>query len=238
MDNKQANTAEIFSGYKKNIIRFGYIFVTLALVADFLPALYVSITSGVFPSGGQLFQLWIAAAAAFGVGYIVQPVSFFPMVNMSGTFLVWLCGNVGEIRVPAATMAQNVTDCEQGSPKAEIMATLGIVGSIIVSVTMITVFAFIGAQVMPLLPKVIVKGFSFILPGVLGAVYASLCSKDFKLGVIILITSLVGIMVWPKLHIPGGMNMLLNIIVAVIVARIYYVMTKPKTPAAPTPEAK
>lgn len=229
MNEKQTSSIEIFNKYKMTIIRLGYIFVTLALIADFLPAIYVSFVTGVFPSVSEIFQLWIAAAAAFGVGYIVQPVSFFPMVNMSGTFMVWLCGNVGEIRVPAATMAQSVTESEQGSPKAEIMGTLGIVGSIIVSVTLITVFAFIGAQVMPLLPKTIVKGFSFILPGVLGAVYASLCGKNFLLGVLVLITSLLGIMVWPMLGIPKGLNMLLNIIVAVIVARIYYVKTKSNT---------
>lgn len=229
MNEKQTSSIEIFNKYKMTIIRLGYIFVTLALIADFLPAIYVSFATGVFPSVSEIFQLWIAAAAAFGVGYIVQPVSFFPMVNMSGTFMVWLCGNVGEIRVPAATMAQSVTESEQGSPKAEIMGTLGIVGSIIVSVTLITVFAFIGAQVMPLLPKTIVKGFSFILPGVLGAVYASLCGKNFLLGVLVLITSLLGIMVWPMLGIPKGLNMLLNIIVAVIVARIYYVKTKSNT---------
>ncbi|GEM_PF-531751 len=229
MNEKQTSSIEIFNKYKMTIIRLGYIFVTLALIADFLPAIYVSFVTGVFPSVSEIFQLWIAAAAAFGVGYIVQPVSFFPMVNMSGTFMVWLCGNVGEIRVPAATMAQSVTESEQGSPKAEIMGTLGIVGSIIVSVTLITVFAFIGAQVMPLLPKTIVKGFSFILPGVLGAVYASLCGKNFLLGVLVLVTSLLGIMVWPMLGIPKGLNMLLNIIVAVIVARIYYVKTKSNT---------
>lgn len=229
MNEKQTSSIEIFNKYKMTIIRLGYIFVTLALIADFLPAIYVSFVTGVFPSVSEIFQLWIAAAAAFGVGYIVQPVSFFPMVNMSGTFMVWLCGNVGEIRVPAATMAQSVTESEQGSPKAEIMGTLGIVGSIIVSVTLITVFAFIGAQVIPLLPKTIVKGFSFILPGVLGAVYASLCGKNFLLGVLVLVTSLLGIMVWPMLGIPKGLNMLLNIIVAVIVARIYYVKTKSNT---------
>lgn len=229
MNKQQTSSVEIFNKYKMTIIRLGYIFVTLALIADFLPAVYISFVTGVFPSVSEIFQLWIAAAAAFGVGYIVQPVSFFPMVNMSGTFMVWLCGNVGEIRVPAATMAQSVTESEQGSPKAEIMGTLGIVGSIIVSVTLITIFAFIGTQVMPLLPKTIVKGFSFILPGVLGAVYASLCGKNFLLGVLVLVTSLLGIMVWPMLGIPKGLNMLLNIIVAVIVARIYYVKTKSST---------
>lgn len=76
MNEKQTSSIEIFNKYKMTIIRLGYIFVTLALIADFLPAIYVSFVTGVFPSVSEIFQLWIAAAAAFGVGYIVQPVSF------------------------------------------------------------------------------------------------------------------------------------------------------------------
>lgn len=71
-----------------SIIRtLGYIFVTIALVCDFVPAIYASITTGIFPGVGDLLGLWVAAASAFGIGWFVQPVSFFPMTNM----LVHLC---------------------------------------------------------------------------------------------------------------------------------------------------
>ena len=140
--------------------------------------------------------------------------------------MCWIVGNVGEIRIPAATMAQNVTNAEQGTPKAQVISTVGIGGSIIVSVCMITLFTLIGASIMPLMPKVVLKAFGFVLPCVLGTVYASLASKNIILGAIIMISSIAGKMLFPIIGIPGGLIMLLNIILAVIIARIYFITTQ------------
>ncbi len=222
---ENSNMQEGINEFNRKIKRYGFVFVTLALIANFVPAVYVSISTGMMPSGAALLKLWLAAAAAFGVGYFVQPISFFPMVNAAGSYLCWICGNVGEIRVPAATMAQKVTNAEQGSPKAEIMSTIGITSSILVSVSMITFFTIVGAKVMPMMPPAVLKGFNFVLPAVLGAVYADLARKNKLLGFAVLVTSLVGIFVYPKFGIPGGVHMLLNIILAVVIARIYFIMT-------------
>ena len=219
---------EIIQGFRSSAKTMGLLFVTIALICNFIPAIYVSTITGQFPSVSQLLQLWLAAAAAFGVGYIVQPVSFFPIVNMAGTFMCWICGNVGEVRAPAANMAQKVTNCEQGTPKAEIMSCIGICASVFVTVIMISFFALVGAQVMPLMPKFVMKMFGFVLPCVLGSVYADLASKNFVLGVIILLSSLAGIMIVPKLGIPGGLTMLINIIIAVLIARAYFMATNKK----------
>lgn len=220
------NEQTALNKFNSSIKTLGYVFVTIALLCNFVPAVYASITTGVFPAIGDLLTLWVAAASAFGVGYFVQPISFFPMANMAGSFMCWIVGNVGEIRIPAATMAQNVTNAEQGTPKAQVISTVGIGGSIIVSVCMITLFTLIGASIMPLMPKVVLKAFGFVLPCVLGAVYASLASKNIILGAIIMISSIAGKMLFPIIGIPGGLIMLLNIILAVIIARIYFITTQ------------
>lgn len=220
------NEQTALNKFNSSIKTLGYVFVTIALLCNFVPAVYASITTGVFPAIGDLLTLWVAAAFAFGVGYFVQPISFFPMANMAGSFMCWIVGNVGEIRIPAATMAQNVTNAEQGTPKAQVISTVGIGGSIIVSVCMITLFTLIGASIMPLMPKVVLKAFGFVLPCVLGAVYASLASKNIILGAIIMISSIAGKMLFPIIGIPGGLIMLLNIILAVIIARIYFITTQ------------
>lgn len=220
------NEQTALNKFNSSIKTLGYVFVTIALLCNFVPAVYASITTDVFPAIGDLLTLWVAAASAFGVGYFVQPISFFPMANMAGSFMCWIVGNVGEIRIPAATMAQNVTNAEQGTPKAQVISTVGIGGSIIVSVCMITLFTLIGASIMPLMPKVVLKAFGFVLPCVLGAVYASLASKNIILGTIIMISSIAGKMLFPIIGIPGGLIMLLNIILAVIIARIYFITTQ------------
>ena len=208
--------------FNAQIKKIGFLFVTFALITNFFPALYVSSVSGLFPTIGQLLALFGGAAAAFGVGYFVQPISFFPMVNMAGSFLVWICGNVGELRVPAATMAQKATNCEQGSPKAEIMSTIGICSSVFVSISMISFFTIVGVQVLQYAPEYISNGFRYILPAVLGAVYASLCGTNSVLGSIVFASSIGTALIFPRTGLPPGLFMLVNIIIAIIIARLYF----------------
>lgn len=214
--------------FRKVITHLGLVFVTFCLIVNYVPAFYVSTVTGVFPSAGELLQLWLAAAAAFGIGYFVQPISFYPIVGLAGTFIVWICGNVGEVRVPAAAMAQKVTDCEQGSPKAEIMSCLGICGSVFVSCTIITVFAALGAAIWDKIPQPVLAGFKYILPSVLGAVYANLCGSNLVLGLISLVACLAGKIIFPKIGIPGGALMLVNIICVICIARVYYLTVMKK----------
>lgn len=214
--------------FRKVITHIGLVFITFCLIVNYVPAFYVSTVTGVFPTAGELVQLWLAAAAAFGIGYFVQPISFYPIIGLAGTFIVWICGNVGEVRVPAAAMAQKVTDCEPGSPKAEIMSCLGICGSVFVSVSLITFFALAGSVVLPMMPAAVMKGFKFILPSVLGAVYANLCGTNLVLGLISLVACLAGKIIFPKIGVPGGALMLVNILCVIGIARIYYLTVMKK----------
>lgn len=220
MENKEYT----ISDFRKVITHLGLVFTTICLILNFMPAVYASLTLGIWPSAGDLMKLWLAAAAAFGVGWAVQPISFFPIVGLAGTFIAWICGNVGDLRVPASTMAQKATDCEQGTPKAELIGFLGIAASIFTSVTIITFFAIVGASIMPMMPPFVLKALKFVLPGVLGAVYASMCTADLKLGILGLVACMFGKIVFPMIGLPGSMLMLANILFVLAVSRGYFLM--------------
>lgn len=219
MENKEYT----ISDFRKVITTLGLIMTTVCLVLNFLPAVYASLTLGIFPSVGDLVKLWTLALAAFGVGWAVQPISFFPIVGLAGTFICWICGNVGDLRVPASTMAQKATGCEQGTNKAELIGFLGIAASIFTSVTIITFFAIVGAAIMPMMPPFVLKALKFVLPAVLGAVYASMCTADLKLGIIGLVACFFGKIVFPKIGIPGSFLLLVNILFVLAIARVYFV---------------
>ena len=105
---------------------------------------------------------------AFGIGWAIQPISFFSILGTSSSYICWFAGSVADIRVPAVTMAQRVTGAEPGTPEGEIITTIAVAGSVLVSVAIITIFTFIGAAVVPLLPKFIHRAFDFVLPAVFG----------------------------------------------------------------------
>lgn len=206
--------------------RIGTFTLIAGLIANFVPALYLAGALGVMPQWTDLVQIYAVALSAFGASWIVQPLSFYPMLGAGGSYISWLCGNVADIRVPAATMAQKVTGAEHGSPKGDVMATIGIAGSVFVSVLILTIFTFIGSAIMPMVPPFVKKAFGFVLPAVVGAVYAELSSKQLKIGITTIILGLLITYFAPRI---GLSPMLLSILIigsGVVMARVHYSTSK------------
>ncbi|MHC1758199.1 MAG: hypothetical protein AB9917_01555 [Negativicutes bacterium] len=213
--------------FGSQITRLGVYTTALALIANFIPALYLAFGLGISPSMNDLFKIWSVAAAAFGVGWVIQVVSFFPVLGSAGSYIGWIAGSVADLRTPAVTMAQKAAKVEAGTPEGDVISTLGIATSVFVSVTIIAIFTFVGASIIPLLPRFVTKAFQFIVPAVFGAVYVELSSKDYSLGLIIFALGASVVAFAPKLGIPGWSLMAVGIVVAVLAARIKYQLTKP-----------
>jgi predicted branched-subunit amino acid permease len=106
------------------------------------------------------------------------------------------------------------------------MATIGIAGSVFVSVLILTIFTFIGSAIMPLVPKFVTKAFGFILPAVFGAVYAELSRKHFKIGMLTIVLGLAITFIAPIVGIPNAMLTILIIAGGVAMARVIYLTGK------------
>ena len=212
--------------FQTQAARIGTFTLVAGLIANFVPALYLAGVIGVMPQFTDLLQIYAVALSAFGVSWLVQPLSFYPMLGVGGSYISWLCGNVADIRVPAATMAQRVAGAEPGSPEGDVMSTIGIAGSVFVSVAILTLFTFIGAAIMPMVPKFVTKAFGFILPAVFGAVYAELSRKHFKIGMLTIVLGLAITFIAPKVGIPGAMLTILIIAGGVAMARVVYLTGK------------
>jgi len=208
--------------YQERMVRVG-IFSTLAcIVANFIPAIYMQVFAGIAPSISDIIKIWVVALTAFGMHWVLQPVTFFPTLGISGSYISWVAGSVADIRIPAATMAQKVTNAEAGTPKGDIMATIGIAGSVLVSVFLITVFTFIGSGILAVLPKIVITSFKYILPAVFGAVYAEHSKKNFKLSVQTIISALIMTYFLPKIGIPTWLLSVFIIAGGVLLARVMY----------------
>ncbi|MFS8541329.1 MAG: hypothetical protein LOD89_04480, partial [Tissierellales bacterium] len=130
--------------WKGPVIRIGMSTLLLAAVASFIPLAYLYFTNGVFPDLNTALKAWGMIASLFGAMYIVEPISYFSTLGLSGTYMSFLSGNIGNCRLPAAAMALEVTETEPGTKEAEIISTLGIAGSIIINIIGTTLCAFVG----------------------------------------------------------------------------------------------
>lgn len=139
--------------WKKSSIRIGAPTNLLAAVTAFIPVLYLCFTYDCWPETGLILSAWGMTALSFGAFYVVEPISYYAALGMSGTYLGFLSGNIGNMRVPCAALALDVTESESGTLQAEVVSTMAICGSIITNLIATTAAALVGSAVVSILPE-------------------------------------------------------------------------------------
>ena len=226
------NKVEQGYDFNKKLIKIGIISLSFAVVANFIPALYLWIAHGVIPSGKDIFKIWGLAAATFGISWIIQPVAYFSVLGTSGSYIAWLAGSVADIRLPAVAMAQKVAGVEPGTHEGDVISTIGITSSVLVSVTIITFFTIIGAQVITMLPQFVLDSFKYILPALFGAVYLELARRDLRAGVTTLIAGMLIMAFGPLAGLKSASLTILIVLSGIIITRFFYIMDKNKNTAS------
>ncbi len=214
--------------FRTRCIKAGQFAMILCIIANFIPGIYLWLFHGIVPSLPDLFQLWLLAAGAFGVSWVVQPLAYYSAIGTAGSYLSWVVGSVVDIRLPAVNMAQEIAKVEPGTEEGEVISMLGVSVSVFVSVSMVTIFTLAGTMLIPLLPAFITGSFNYILPALFGAVYINLAKKNMKMGLGTLAVALIVLYINNFVGIKGALINLLVVIMGMIVARCVYVMEKKK----------
>lgn len=214
--------------WKGPVNRIGVSTLLLAVVLSFIPTLYLYFVHGVIPDLNTALKAWGMIASMFGAMYIVEPISYFSTLGLSGTYMSFLSGNIGNCRLPAAAMALEVTETEPGTKEAEIVSTLGIAGSIIINIIGTTLCAFVGVAVINVLPELVVEGLkNYTAPAIFGAMFGQFAIKYPKLAVFG-----IGIPVLIRLIFPAAPAYYIiipSVFGTIIIARLFYNKEKKAT---------
>ena len=158
-----------------------------------------------------LLTAFISGTSAFGVLWFVEPISYFPVVGPAGTYMAFLSGNISNMRIPCASMAQVAAEVEPGTEKGSIIATLGMAVSIIINVSVLTIGAILGSSVLAMLPDSVKAALNYLLPALFGALFVQFGMKMIKHSVIMVVIAFalyfaigMGVFNW----LPGASNWL------------------------------
>lgn len=162
-----------------------------AWICSFLPPLYLAVVYGIMPEVTSIVKAFSMIASVMLVSWIVEPIAYFPIVGITGTYMSWLAGNISNMRVPVSALSQTAAGVEEGTPEGDIISTLGIGVSVIVNLIVLVLAVFFGQQVISSLPADIQVAFKFILPAVFGAILANFALRDYMLGLFALVMSFV-----------------------------------------------
>jgi hypothetical protein len=217
--------------FNKKLFQMGIATVSFAIVANFIPVIYMMVVYGICPSVSEIFRIWGMVGATYGVSWVIQPIAFFGVLGMSGSYIGWLAGSVADIRLPAASMAQKVAKVESGTHEGDVMATIGTASSVLVSAFFVSLFTLIGTQVIPYFPKFLVSSFAYILPALFAAMYVEIARRDIRAGLGGIAVGLLLTVLGIKLKVPGWMMTVIIVASGVVVNRILYVHDRKKVKA-------
>ncbi len=151
--------------------RIGRLTLGIAICLCLIPALYLSFVLDGFPGFGPIMTGFLAIAAFVGIMWVVEPISYFPVLGVCGTYMSFLSGNIGNMRMPVVISCQSAIQAETGSRKAEVAAVIGIAVSVLVNLFFLTAVVLIGGALIAVLPPAVVDTIkSYTLPALYGAV--------------------------------------------------------------------
>lgn len=172
------NAKEFDELYTKPIIHYGRLTNLIAIVLCFIPAIVIWLYFGYIPAVQDILTGWGLIASIYLVFAFIEPISYYPVVGLSGVYMVCLSGNIANVRIPCAAMAQKVIGTTPGTKKAELVSTLGIAGSIITNLALTTLAAVAGAAIMSVLPDVVIEALGYVSPAIFGAMFGMQAVKN------------------------------------------------------------
>ena len=179
MDNKYYSET-----YMPGIIKWGKLTMLLGIVTMFLPPLVFSAVFDYWPPLSAILTGTLAQVSVSGAFYVVEPISYFPILGIPGTYMTFLSGNTSNMRLPCSSVAQEAAGVEFGSRQGTIISTIGIGVSVIVNIVILTIGAVGSNVILGLLPEAVTSALNFLLPALFGAVFGQFAVSRPKLAVV------------------------------------------------------
>lgn len=184
--------------YIPDINRTGKITGWIGVFLVFLPPLAVMLFWGITPEKKPLLVALTAQLSVNAVWWFIEPISFFPILGVPGTYISFLSGNISNLRIPCAAAALKTTGVEAGSEEASIISTISISASVFVNVILLCIAVLLGSSVLNVLPVAAKNSLGYLLPALFGGVFAQFAIDDKKLGTVSMVTAILTYILYNK----------------------------------------
>lgn len=130
--------------YMDKVHTWGRIWCIVALVFFLCIPVAMGLHYGVTPRADVVGK-GLASIAFFFVTGIVEVVAYSPLLGAGGTYLSFVTGNIMNLKMPCALNAMDNAKVKANTEEGEVITTIAICASIIVTTIVIAVFVIIFA---------------------------------------------------------------------------------------------
>ena len=168
METKQVN--ENWAAYTRGTHRIGRICTVITLVmlvgAPFLIGTYL----GALPDISAVAKAFLSVGLVWTVSSVVEFLIYTPMLGAGGGYLAFITGNLINMKIPCAVNARDIVGAKTGTPENEIISTLSIATSSLVTILVLAVGVLLLTPLQPILQsEALQPAFSNVVPALFGA---------------------------------------------------------------------
>lgn len=214
--------------YEQQIHIDGRVWGAIAGVAIAAFPLLVAVIYQLKPDWGVVLKGLIGVAPIFWTVGLIEVFTYIPMLGAGSSYLAFVTGNITNLKAPCAMNAMENAEVKAGSKEGEIISTIAVATSSIVTILIIALGVLMIVPLTPILESPALEpAFNNILPALFGALGVVYISKNWKLAVAPVAVMLAVYIILPICGVQGldglvGIFVPVGAIIAIAVARVLY----------------
>ena len=210
--------------YMDSVHRAGRIWNLSVMVMLLLFPIGVGLLYHAMPDWQGFLMGIIATSPMYWAVAVIETFTFVPMLGAGGSYLSFVTGNISNLKLPVALNALEQAEVNISSEEGEIVSTIAIAVSSIVTTLVIILGVILITPLTPVLnAPVLAPAFAQILPALFGGLGVVFISKNWKIAVAPVLLMLVLFIFVPALNAGTvGIMVPVGVLFTLGVSRILY----------------
>lgn len=179
---EQEDRNEFIDKYNRGTHLIGRISTGICIVlfigAPFVIGLYL----GALPNLSAVAKGFLSVGLVWTVSSVVEFLVYTPMLGAGGGYLAFITGNLINMKIPCAMNAREICGTKSGTSENEIISTLSIAASSLVTITVLAIGVLLLIPLQPILQnEALQPAFNNVVPALFGAMAYQYYRKNIKL---------------------------------------------------------
>jgi hypothetical protein len=219
------NAETIKKTYRDSTHTAGRLLICVFALLIFLVPTLLCVRYDAWPDMITFLKGVASVVAIFWIVGSIEIFTYSPMLGSGGTYLTYMTGNSGNLKLPCAVNAMKSAGVSPGSDEGEVISTIAIAVSSIVTTLVIAVgvLLLVVTDVGVLLEaEALEPAFGNLLPALFGAFSVIVMGRSVKISAIPLLIMILLFIFIPKAAAGIGVLIPVSILIAILQARVMY----------------
>ena len=179
-----------FARYNESVHREGRIWTLVCLLALMAVPFAMGLVLGAMPDMNRFLRGFVNVAIIYYPTSVIEYLIYVPMLGSGASYLSFITGNLANLKIPCAINAREMAGARVGTPENEIISTLSVATSSLVTVLVVALGVLLLTPLQPVLSSpVLTPAFDNVVPALFGALGLKYFLKGRRFAAIPLVLS-------------------------------------------------